>query len=264
MDGLTNDRASRDAATVEPIEEPLMVRVAILSDLHLDEDPDVPSRSAVRGWGSVAMRPGADIVIGVSTASADYSAATAPDWHPRPAAFREAVLEFVVGSGRRGVVRYDMRLGGLKEIDRIARFWRPTHVISLCPCERAPVRLAADRHLRASMDDVERTDLPGAPTPEHAAMILAFGRALPDGARLLIHCEQGVSRSGAAALALLAQEVPIDDAVTALRRLRPQAHPNRLLLAYADTALGCDGKLLAHLAAIRQYADDHSAAQLGS
>lgn len=114
------------------------------------------------------------------------------------------------------------------------------------------------------MDDVERTDLSGAPELEHAAMILAFGRALPDGARLLIHCEQGVSRSGAAALALLAQELSIDDAVATMRRLRPQAHPNGLLLAHADTALGCDGRLLAHLGAIRQYADDYAAAQLGN
>ena len=161
-------------------------------------------------------------------------------------------------------MRFDMRLGGLKEIDRIARSWRPTHMLSLCPCERPPVRLTADRHLRVSMADVESTDLPGAPTAEHAAEILAFGRALPDGARLLIHCAAGVSRSGAVALALLAQELPIDDAVAVLRQLRPEAHPNKLLLAYADAALGCDGRLLAPLVAIRRYADDHAAALLGS
>src|SRR5687768_18426750 len=51
-----------------------------------------------------------------------------------------------------------------------------------------------------------------APTHAHMEAILAFGRVLPEGeAHLLIHCHAGISRSTAAAAALLLQARPQAD-----------------------------------------------------
>ncbi len=76
-------------------------------------------------------------------------------------------------------------------------------------------------------------------TAEDIAEIFGFIRALsagPPAAPLLIHCQQGISRSAAVALAWIYGELPPtpDRAVRAidlLLDLRPEAKPNRLVLA---------------------------------
>jgi predicted protein tyrosine phosphatase len=85
------------------------------------------------------------------------------------------------------------------------------------------------------------------PRREHVDALLAFGR---DAGPMLIHCHMGISRSTAAAVALLLQAHPEADEETVLARLaeiRPAAWPNSLMLDYADAALGRGGRLVAAL-----------------
>lgn len=83
--------------------------------------------------------------------------------------------------------------------------------------------------------------------------VLAFGRKLPDGdpGHLLVHCHMGISRSTAAATALLLQAQPELDEETALehiRSIRKRAWPNSLMMRHADQLLGREGRLVAALA----------------
>lgn len=70
------------------------------------------------------------------------------------------------------------------------------------------------------------------------------------GARLLVHCEMGVSRSTATALAILADrhgDGAEDEAVAHLLRIRPVASCNPFIVATADDILGRGGRLVAAL-----------------
>lgn len=80
--------------------------------------------------------------------------------------------------------------------------------------------------------------------------ILAFGREIPTYARVLIHCEAGISRSTAAALIILAErfgpgnEHHAFDAMLGSRsRFTGRAAPNERMVIIADTILGREGAL---------------------
>jgi predicted protein tyrosine phosphatase len=90
------------------------------------------------------------------------------------------------------------------------------------------------------------------PQRSHVEEILAFARTLPNGdpTHLLVHCNMGISRSTAAATAVLLQAEPELDDETALAHIaaiRPQAWPNSLMIRHADALLGRGGRLLAAL-----------------
>ena len=90
------------------------------------------------------------------------------------------------------------------------------------------------------------------PKREHMEEVLAFGRKLPgrDPAHLLVHCHMGISRSTAAAAAILLQahpELDEDATLNEIQRIRPSAWPNSLMIGHADALLGRDGRLLAAL-----------------
>ncbi len=76
-------------------------------------------------------------------------------------------------------------------------------------------------------------------TAEDIAEIFGFIRALsagPPAAPLLIHCQQGISRSAAVALSWIYGELPAthdraEKAIDLTLELRPEAKPNRLVLA---------------------------------
>jgi predicted protein tyrosine phosphatase len=63
---------------------------------------------------------------------------------------------------------------------------------------------------------------------------------------LLVHCVAGVSRSTAAALIAFIHKHPglESEAAQRLRKTAPHAHPNRRMIALADSMLGCDGRLI--------------------
>jgi len=91
------------------------------------------------------------------------------------------------------------------------------------------------------------------PRREDMEKVLAFGRTLPGGdpAHLLVHCHMGISRSTAAMAALLLQAHPDQDEDAVLehiRRIRPRAWPNSVMIRDADQLLGRRGRLVAALA----------------
>jgi hypothetical protein len=100
--------------------------------------------------------------------------------------------------------------------------------------------------LRLVFDDVQRESPHGdPPTEADVATIIEFAHAVWGG-KVLLHCGAGVSRSGAAALTLLAvllgpgREM---EAVEHLLKIRPIARPHARMVEYADRLLGRSGAL---------------------
>lgn len=155
-------------------------------------------------------------------------------------------------------MRYEIRILPAHEAPDGAAAWPATHLLSLVRFRQGhEPRLPADRMLVLPVADALTAAREGAPTRATVEAILAFGRALPDGARLVVSCEAGSSRSGAAALMLMTQEVGIAEACRRLHLIRPQAHPNEFMVALGDQALGLGGALLAVVPALHAEADDY-------
>lgn len=124
-----------------------------------------------------------------------------------------------------------------------------THVLSLLdPGKRPFLHPSTDRKnwlLMHFEDNLDETDI-NSPTREHVSHFLNWARSLPSDAVLLVHCEAGVSRSTAAALAILVQHHGADkleDCVKLLLDVRPEACPNPIITKFADEQLGCNGLL---------------------
>lgn len=120
----------------------------------------------------------------------------------------------------------------------------PTHVISVT--DSAHERVDFPHHivvLRLAFHD--HLD-PGLQT---ARLVLDFGKALPVGARVLVHCKAGISRSAAAAFLLLCAHRRGNEqaAFKLLKAIRPQAQPNPLLVAHGDALLNANGRMVACL-----------------
>jgi predicted protein tyrosine phosphatase len=124
-----------------------------------------------------------------------------------------------------------------------------THVLSLLDPGKKPfLHPNTDRRnwLLLHFEDNLLATEPNSPTLEHVSKILEWGCKLPEDAVVLVHCEAGVSRSTAAALALLVQHHgtdKIDDCIKLLLDVRPFACPNPLITLFADELLGCNGEL---------------------
>lgn len=125
-----------------------------------------------------------------------------------------------------------------------------THVLSLLDPGKRPWLHPSTPHKNWKLlifEDVVDPEYDRAPKKEHVEQFLAWAKALPDDAVLLVHCEAGVSRSTAAALAILVQYhgiENIDKCVDLLFGVRPESAPNPLIAEYADDLLNCRGKLI--------------------
>lgn len=132
-----------------------------------------------------------------------------------------------------------------RELNFVSSAW--SHVVSIGdPGSRLAVspRRLGSRLLRLEFDDVTPNEIYSpetifarygysAATPVHVQAIADFGKALPSYAQVLIHCEQGVSRSTAAASILLMARFPDvnqPEALAFVRQIRPQAYPNQWML----------------------------------
>lgn len=111
-----------------------------------------------------------------------------------------------------------------------------------------PDGLDSKRHLRLAIDDIAE---PWAgrshATEAHIWDLLAFTREWDRRAPLLFHCYAGVSRSMAAAFAVLCDRLgPGHEAAIAhlMREKAPHADPNRLIVRLADSLLGRDGDMV--------------------
>lgn len=147
-------------------------------------------------------------------------------------------------------------VAGLAGLAAHAARLRPAGLISLVPrLEQPPTPAGLDpaRHLRLEIDDID-APIPGFVVPDeaHVARLLDFARGWRAEGPLLIHCAAGISRSTAAALAVLALGSAESEAALArrLRRLAPHAAPNRRIVALADRLLAREGRLVAARAAM--------------
>jgi predicted protein tyrosine phosphatase len=119
-------------------------------------------------------------------------------------------------------------------------FW---NVISIHgPQDRkAHLRLAKTVHY-SCFDDVEEEDSTFFRSPRAVDVVgifdhirsLVVGTSCPP---LMIHCQQGISRSTAVALAWIYRQLPSTDdrsakSIDLILKVRPQARPNRLVLAF--------------------------------
>jgi predicted protein tyrosine phosphatase len=123
-----------------------------------------------------------------------------------------------------------------------------THILSILdPCDRlvTPSCVRPANHLTLNMDDTHEPGDAYPPTLAHVERVHVWARSLPGDARLLVHCFQGVSRSTAMTLGLLAARMPVADAAERLRAIRPEATPNRLLVSLWDQYLDLGGALIA-------------------
>jgi len=124
-----------------------------------------------------------------------------------------------------------------------------THILSLLGIEgvpNTPEGIDPAQHLHIEVDDVPASyagDI--APTMEHVRDFLAFAGTWGRRGAMFVHCYAGISRSTAAALAILCQFNPGREleAAQALRRAAPHARPNRRIIAIADQIMGLDGRL---------------------
>src|SRR3954469_10885097 len=127
-----------------------------------------------------------------------------------------------------------------------------THVLSLLDHGKRPFLHPTTNKrtnwLLLHFEDNLLEEEPNSPTMWHVQRFLTWTKALPDDAILLVHCEAGVSRSTAAALAILVQfhgNDKIEECVKLLLGVRDVACPNSLITKFADDILGCNGELFA-------------------
>lgn len=133
------------------------------------------------------------------------------------------------------------------------------HVISIgAPGDQKP----AGYELRCSSirldfhDVIVDTAFELGPRPEHVNSVIDFVRNIQhqDG-KLLIHCEAGISRSSAAALAAFAVWLgpgKEDEAVAKVYAVKPEAWPNSLFVQLADELLSRDGALVEALRKVQE------------
>jgi predicted protein tyrosine phosphatase len=126
-----------------------------------------------------------------------------------------------------------------------------------------PEWIQGDHYLVLIFDDLDDPDFQDGihvpPTPADLQNILAWGRQIDQAQRqegdplsVLIHCTAGVSRSTAAAYAIWCDWLGAGQeawAAAEVRKVRPKAAPNRLMVMYADQILGRKGRMVENAAA---------------
>lgn len=136
------------------------------------------------------------------------------------------------------------------QVSKITSRVGATHVLSLCDPGKRPWFHPSTPSQNCKLfvfEDTINPEYDRSPKKEQIEEILDWAKNLPNDAVLLVHCEAGISRSTAAALAILVQYHGNDNisrCVDLLIGVRPEASPNPLILKYADQLLACNGKLV--------------------
>ncbi len=137
-----------------------------------------------------------------------------------------------------------------------------THLLSITdPGRPQPAALSAYGDIRTTSLQFHDVIEPGPgivhPGAAHVEAILRFGddvrASIGKGAspHVLVHCHMGISRSTAAMAILMAQADAGGDEgelFAALRKARPRAWPNSVIIAHGDAILGRRGRLMLALA----------------
>lgn len=145
----------------------------------------------------------------------------------------------------------ELFVSSLEKVAQSVYQYEATHVISLLLSNDfkevvLPPMFDKNNWLRLNMDDVIDADVAYAPQLQQIIHILDWANRLPDDAKVLIHCQAGISRSTAVALMLKVKILGvdrIDDAIAWLKDHRPMACPNPVIITYADQLLGAGGEL---------------------
>ena len=139
----------------------------------------------------------------------------------------------------------------LSAIERSIQRYSPSHLVTLLSPEHmipTPDGVAPDNHLRLAVDDVGEAWVSDcAPCAKHVDDLIQFGRKWTGESPMIVHCWAGVSRSTAAAYALLCDRFRTGTELQiakALRNRAPHASPNPLIVSLADAALGRGGRMI--------------------
>jgi predicted protein tyrosine phosphatase len=145
----------------------------------------------------------------------------------------------------------------LSALPECIRLHAPSHLVTLLSPEymiETPDGVHPARHLRLGIDDIVDTcDGASPPTEQHVLDLLDFSRNWDAKAPLLVHCWAGISRSMAAAFAILCDRLGPGCEVSVARTMRahaPHADPNRLIVRLADNVLGRGGSMVGAIEAI--------------
>ena len=129
--------------------------------------------------------------------------------------------------------------------------YRPSHVVSLLSpayMHCAPADQPKTKHLRLGLHDIaEPQDDMIAPDEAHLAELFHFARGWEAKRPLLVHCWAGVSRSMAAAYAILCDRAGRGAEKRLAKEMRvraPHAFPNRRMVRLADKFLHRDGAMM--------------------
>jgi predicted protein tyrosine phosphatase len=153
---------------------------------------------------------------------------------------------------------FQLAICGVDDVPEMLARFAPTHIISITDPDDEPLDFLApinvlrlaffDLHTMTGMvaKTLTARDRGDYPCVDHAQAILDFGRCLPGGARVLIHCHAGVSRSTAAGFLLVAAKMPGNEQVAfdLIKSIRPVAQPNRLLVRHGDQLLGAGKRMI--------------------
>jgi predicted protein tyrosine phosphatase len=114
------------------------------------------------------------------------------------------------------------------------------------PGESMPLAVSRSRKRRLRLTFFDFDHEHGeSPQIDHVRDLIAFAKDLQPGQKLLVHCYAGISRSTASLaiiLAVLHPELDYDAIFEAVHRIRPEAWPNKRIIAYADHILKCEGQ----------------------
>ncbi len=137
----------------------------------------------------------------------------------------------------------ELRLAPLSSANRIVSILDP---YAPTPVELRTIDVPV---LVLRFDDITDSGDAAAPRAEQVRHLLAFDAGAHEGERLVVHCTAGVSRSTGALAVLLAARHPDlgDEIFAAIRRIRPIAWPNLLVVSLGDELLGRRGSLVAAL-----------------
>jgi predicted protein tyrosine phosphatase len=139
----------------------------------------------------------------------------------------------------------------LSAVPECIRLHAPSHLVTLLSPEymiETPEGVLPERHLRLGVEDiVEPWAGVSPPTERHVRNLLQFSRDWDAEAPLLVHCWAGISRSMAAAFAVLCDRLGpgCEDLVAQTIRARaPHADPNRLIVRLVDDLLSRKGRMV--------------------
>lgn len=127
--------------------------------------------------------------------------------------------------------------------------FRPAYVVSILDHEEAEAPafpgVADENHLRL-ISNCSKRDCGDADTPR-CDKLIALARRWNRSAPILIHCNQGVARSMAAAYIIMCavdEHRSERDIAETLRKAAPHADPNLLLISEADGLLNRDDRMI--------------------